>query len=95
MAWEKIYNYATILHDEIQKLEDAIPNEHDAEKRRRMRCRCSSLFDALRMYYETVLSTGKFVDQRRYCRELMEKLNPAFCQAYFKTTKKSKATSQP
>lgn len=94
MAFEKIYNYATQLHDKIVKLEENIPNEPDADKRRKMRNESMAYFDALRMYYETVLASGKFVDQRRHCRELMEKLNPAWCQGYFKS-KKSKATIQP
>lgn len=88
MAFEYIYKYTDNLHDRILKLKTDLLNEHDADKRKRMSNHAYALFDALVLYYETVLSAGKFVDQRRHCRAIMEKLEPAYCQGYF--TKKTK-----
>lgn len=90
MAFEKLYDYTQQLHDEMVKLEEKILNDPDSDNRRRMRSTSDALFEAMRMYYDTVLQMSKFKSQRDHCRSIMEKLNPAWCQGYFKTSKKKK-----
>lgn len=88
MAWEKIYSYTTKLHQRIQHFEKLLLDEANPTARIRLRAKADEAFRSLLEYYETVLSTGKFVDQRRHCREVIEQINPSFCDGYFKTMKK-------
>ena len=60
------------------------------DKLRALNVQRDALFEALVIYYQTVLSTSKFVSQRQHCRELLIKLNPAWCQGYFKKSKTKK-----
>lgn len=88
MAFEKIAEYTQQLHDNIVNLEKSIEQESDKEKRSFMRTGQSAMWAALVLYYQTVLQMPKFKSQRDHCRAIMEKLNPSWCQGYFKTTKK-------
>ena len=90
MAFEYIAEYSQQLHDEIVKLEQSILKEQDKEIRSGMRIRQSAMWAALVLYYQTVLQMPKFKSQRDHCRAIMEKLNPAWCEGYFKTSKKKK-----
>jgi len=88
MAFEKISEYAEKLYEEIRELERAIDREHNREIKQGMGIRSKALWAALVLYYQTVLQHSKFKSQRDHCRYLMEKLNPSWCQGYFKTKKK-------
>lgn len=90
MAFDKLYDYTQQLHDEIVKLEQQILNEPEKEIRVGARIRHDAMWAALVLYFQTVLQMPKFKSQRDHCRAIMEKLNPAWCQGYFKTTKKKK-----
>ena len=88
MAWEKINEYTNSIETIYLKLNDRLDHEPDLINRSRLKGQLEILFQLLLMYHESVLLSAKFKMQRAHCRSILEKLNPAFCQGYFKTKKK-------
>lgn len=46
--------------------------------------------EVLSSYFETVLQTAKFKDQREYCREKLFEICKPYAEGYFKTKKARK-----
>lgn len=91
MAFEKIDQYTDELCARIEKCNKALSEDADSyspDDRKVIRAISNAQFQCLVAYYETALQTAKFITQRNYCRKRMERINPAFCEGYFKTNKK-------
>lgn len=84
MAFEKISDYTEKLRKMILDARH-VSNTHEFRDVRMMaRHEETTLFKALVLYHDTVLSTAKFKSQKQGCRGVLEELNPSFCKGYFK-----------
>jgi hypothetical protein len=89
MAFEYIYKMVDALEKEHQyNLTKAEENYSVDPARARMHnTRADAFFQALLMYYETVLHTGKFKDQKEYGKRAIMRMNPLRAEGYFKGKK--------
>jgi len=74
MAFDKLYEFPDRIKKEYEKA------EANGEYKR-----AAALMDSLLIYYDTVCQTPKFRSQRDHTRSVMEKINPALCEGYFKS----------
>lgn len=88
MAFEQFFSFPDKIMEEVQKRNKLILDEPDPIVRARYSNEADGLFTSLRIYYETAMQHAKFKAQRDYCIEVMKKINPAYCQGYFKSRKK-------
>lgn len=64
-----------------------IPKENSQRSLALVNCKKMQILYTLSLFHDTVLSHAKFRGQKVHCRSVMEKLNPSYCQGYFKGKK--------
>jgi hypothetical protein len=69
-AFEKLYDFTDKLAERFKKTDN-------------VKVKMEIIY-ILIDYYETVLSHGKFVSQRHYCKKMIFELEPNFAIGYFK-----------